>query len=133
VLLGGCGSTRSGTQSSTATQLCPGGQKACISTVAKAKGPADITTGITREMAINQRQLKNVTASCPHQPSPPHYPVVCHFRAIDLGEKLTRAQLKQPLGRILAGRHRVAGTITISGVYTRTMTYVYQLNYALSR
>jgi hypothetical protein len=124
----GCGATHTVTVAPPAPP-CPITQRACISVTAKARGPANLVANITELMAVNQRRLKDIKASCPPEPSPPHYPVKCRFTATDTGEQLTAAQLKTHLGRLLARRHAVEGTITIQGVYTRTMTYVYALNY----
>ena len=80
-------------------------------------------------MSSSHAQLRSVQTDCPSIPGPPPYPTSCHFTAFDTGEKLTPGELKERLGPLLAGPHQVSGTVEIQGVYTRTMTYVYVINY----
>jgi hypothetical protein len=91
----------------------------------KAIGPADLGANVTGLMKANQAQLKHIKAHCPSGP-PTHFPVQCTFGATQVAP--TPGSTKK--GAAFPGPYRVAGTIKVLGVYFRTRTYEYQLDYA---
>jgi hypothetical protein len=88
-------------------------------------GPANLTANLTGLMKSNQPQLKNVKARCPSA-TVTKFPVHCTFTATQVAP--TPSSKKQ--NESFPGPYRVAGTITVLGVYFRTKTYEYGLNYA---
>jgi hypothetical protein len=113
-LLGaGCGGSGHGST----THKIPGGVKPI--------GPVDLGANITGLMKLNQPQLKHVKAHCPGGP-PTHFPVQCSFLAIQVAPTTGSKKEKNNF----PGPYRVAGTIKVLGVYFRTRTYEYALNYA---
>jgi len=121
-LVAGCGGSGGGST----THTFPGG----VTPI----GPANLTANVTQLMRANQTQLKNVKAHCPSGPVT-QFPVVCHFTAIQT-KPLPVSTRKGKHGRKITlyahftGPYRVAGTISVFGVYFRTRTYEYGLNYA---
>lgn len=109
LLLAGCGG-------SSAPRKFPGGIKPI--------GPADLATNVTGLMASNQPQLKHVKMACPAGPVT-HFPVRCRFTATQVAQ-IGGTSKKQSF----PGPYRVAGTVNVFGVYFRTRTYEYGLNFA---
>lgn len=89
-------------------------------------GSANLGVNLTGLMATNQLYLKHVKMDCPSGPIT-HFPVNCRFTAIQvaLPPGATKKNKKS-----FPGPYQVAGTITVLGVYFRTRTYEYALNYA---
>ncbi len=115
LLAAGCGGSGHGTGS---THTFPGG----ITPI----GPANIGANLTGLMAANQFNLKHVKAHCPSGPVT-HFPVLCRFTAIEVAPLPgTGKRIKKNF----QGPYRVAGTIKAIGVYYRTRTYEYALDFA---
>jgi hypothetical protein len=114
LLATGCGGSGHGP----ATHKIPGG----ITPI----GPTDLGANITGLMKANQLQLKHVKVHCPSGP-PTHFPVQCTFGATQVSP--TPGATKKDKNNF-PGPYRVAGTIKVLGVYFRTKTYEYSLNYA---
>ena len=88
-------------------------------------GPANLAVNLKGLMAANQSELKHVKADCPSGPIT-HFPVRCRFTATQI------APLPGSSKRVrqsFPGPYRVDGTITVLGVYFRTRTYEYALDY----
>ena len=120
LFLAGCG----GSGGSPAAQTPPGGIKPI--------GPADLTANVIGLMKANQPQLGSVKAKCPSGPVT-HFPVHCSFTAMQIAA--TPGSTKVGKGKKaktvkFPGPYPVAGTISVFGVYFRTRTYEYSLNYA---
>lgn len=109
----GCGGSGGGST----THSVPGGIKPI--------GPANLTANLTGLMKANQPELKNVKAHCPSGPVA-KFPVRCTFTATQVAPTPSSKKQKQSF----PGPYRVAGTLTVLGVYFRTRTYEYSLNYA---
>jgi hypothetical protein len=112
LLAAGCGGS-----GHSSTHKFPGGIKPI--------GPADLGANITGLIKANQPQLKHVKAHCPSGP-PTHFPVQCSFLALQVAP--TAGTKKER--KAFPGPYRVAGRIKVLGVYYRTKTYEYALNYA---
>jgi hypothetical protein len=85
-------------------------------------GPADLGANVTGLMATHQRYLKHVKVKCPSGPVT-KFPVFCHFTATQV------AAIPGTKKQNFPGPYRVAGSIKVFGVYFRTKTYEYALNY----
>ncbi len=120
LLLAGCGSEAGSPKASvstpaqTSTAPCPVGVQRCITTDphVQTTGSPVLAINLTQLMKRNQRNLRHVVATCPDSHA---FPIHCRFTAMD-----TTPHHQGP----------VTGTATISGVFTGTHTYVYQLIYA---
>jgi hypothetical protein len=88
-------------------------------------GSPDLKTNIVGLMKANQPELKNVKADCPSTFS--KFPVRCQFTATQVGPPPGSSKKDK---KAFPGAYRVGGTISIFGVYFRTRTYEYSLNYA---
>ncbi|HWF72334.1 MAG TPA: hypothetical protein VG186_03260 [Solirubrobacteraceae bacterium] len=116
LILAGCGSGQSAHTASTAsTPICPAGEAACVSTSPSVSlsGPRDLATNLIELMKVSNPTLTQVKLAC--QPDQAKYPKVCRLdaKATSRGKTVT-----------------VAGTVTAFGVYTKTRTYAYSVNYA---
>lgn len=111
LLVAGCGGSGH-------AQTFPGGVKPI--------GPSDLTANVTGLMAHSQSQLKHVKARCPRGPVT-GFPVLCRFTATQVAP-LPGSSAK--VKKNFTGPYRVAGTIKVIGVYYRTRTYEYILDYA---
>ncbi len=114
LLAAGCGGSGHGTGS---THTFPGG----ITPI----GPANVGANLTGLMANSQPYLNHVKAHCPSGPVT-HFPLLCRFTATQV------APLPGSSKRVrksFSGPYRVAGTIKAIGVYYRTRTYEYELDY----
>ncbi len=86
-------------------------------------GPADLNSNITGLMKVNQPELKNVKTHCPTAPIT-KFPVRCTFTATQVAATPSSKKQRQAF----PGPYRVAGTISVFGVYFRTKTYEYSLD-----
>jgi hypothetical protein len=117
-LVAGCGSSSSTTTTVIERSNVPEGLSATMTP----KGPRDIAANVAWLAAKNQPQLTHFAAACPKEPTPPVYPVKCRMTAIDTS-KLNKRTVPD-------GKHRrVAGFVTIDGVYPPTRTYAYTVTY----
>ncbi len=86
------------------------------------KGPQDLAANLKALVGKNQPELSHFKAICPPQPTPPDFPVRCRMTAIDTS-KLNKRNVPD-------GEHRpISGTVTVTGVYAPTQTYIYTLQY----
>ena len=134
--LAGCGGSGSNSSSNQSGSSGSGSG----SSSSKAAGPTDLGANLKGLMARAQPQLSDVKISCPAG-APSHFPVQCNFTATSAGTGLPkyyvltngkRVKPKVPntaLGRKLSHRHAVIGTIKVLGIYSRTNTYEYALDY----
>jgi hypothetical protein len=113
LLAAGCGGSGNGST----THTFPGGIRPI--------GPANLDANLIGLMKANQAQLKNVKPHCPSGPIT-KFPVHCTFTATQVAPTPSSKKQKESF----PGPYRVAGTITVLGVYFRTKTYEYGLNYA---
>ena len=88
-------------------------------------GPADVGANVSGLMATHQPFLKHIKAKCPKGPVT-KFPVLCTFTAIQ-AEPLPGSSKR--VRKSFPGPYRVNGSIKIFGVYFRTRTYEYSLNY----
>ena len=124
-VLAGCGgsSHRSSGGSRTSTSASSSRQPFVV-------GPTDFRANVIHEMLSSQRQLSNVQTDCPHA-RPSTFPARCRFTAAARGEKVSAKVFKinPKLGRLLSRPHKVAGTITVNGVFSQTHTYVISVTF----
>src|SRR5437588_4286378 len=85
-------------------------------------GPADLGANLKGLMSHAQPELKDVKMACPTKPIT-HFPVICRFTATQVAP-FAKSKKGFP------GPYRVAGTASVFGVYFRTRTYEYSLNFA---
>ena len=116
-LLAGClllvGCVGSSSHGGTTTSSFPGGIRPI--------GPAKLSTNLIGLMSKGQPYLKHVKATCPSGPIT-HFPVHCHFTALQVAPAAGSS-------KHFPGPYRVGGSLTALGVYFRTRTYEYELNY----
>ena len=110
LLIAGCGGSSS-------PHPFPGGIKPI--------GPANLAANLSGLMSKNQPYLKHLKANCPSGPVT-HFPVRCRFTAI---QAAPLPGSSKRVRKSFPGPYRVAGTITAFGVYFRTRTYEYSLDY----
>ncbi len=82
-----------------------------ISQTVKAKGPADIDANLKGLVAESAPYMKNFESHCPARP---FYPFHCKFTATDTRNGESKD---------------VSGTVTVTGVYTPTRTYTFELSF----
>jgi hypothetical protein len=117
-LIAGCGSSKS----TTTTVIDRSNVSQGLSATMTPRGPRDVAANLAWLAAQNQPQLTHFEAACPKEPTPPVYPVKCRIAAIDTSKPSKRT--------VPDGEHRrVAGYVTIDGVYPPTRTYAYTLTY----
>jgi hypothetical protein len=114
LLLAGCGSSShsSTPTQSTSTKTSTSGSASTSTASAPPSSGTALASGLIKQIATSQPQLKNVAAHCPGGPIK-SYPVKCHFTATQTASGKTV---------------KFAGTITVSG--QSGSSFEYGLNYA---
>jgi hypothetical protein len=124
LLLAGCGGSSDNSGSSNDS----GGGSASQNVA----GPADFRANLIWLMSKSNPELKQVKADCPHEP-PSGFkpPPECHFTAQAPAQNVTAQDRKAnpKLARLVSRPHQVAGTIKVFGIYAKTRTYEFSLQF----
>lgn len=110
LVVSGCGSGGRAKTAEPTDAASPSSE--AIATDELPKGPEDPAENLEQLLPQATPDFEHVRVTCPRAADPPSYPFDCDF---------TADSRKSGSG--------VAGTITVHGVYTPTMTYVFETNY----